>query len=76
VFNPEKEIIWFRHTRVLLPGCPLALWSLEAFKIIGNTIGKFLHVDMKQLGCFDRRMGKILVEMDTYEGLTEDIVII
>jgi hypothetical protein len=30
-FNPEKEIIRFRHLWVLMPGCPLAIWNLEAF---------------------------------------------
>jgi hypothetical protein len=53
----------------LLPGCPLALWSLEAFKEIGNAIGKFLHVDSKLLSGLDRRMGKLLVEVDTNGGL-------
>jgi hypothetical protein len=66
-FNPEKEIVRFRHLWVLLPGCPLALWSLDAFKLIGNAIGKFLQVDLKQFGGFDHRMGKLLVEMDTFD---------
>jgi hypothetical protein len=53
-FNPEKYIIRYRHLWVLLSGCLLALWSLEAFKAIGNSIGKFLHVDSKHLAGFDQ----------------------
>jgi hypothetical protein len=53
----------------------LALWSSEAFKLIGNTIGKFIQVDLKQMGGSDRRIGKIMVELDTFEGLPEEIEI-
>jgi len=53
VFNLEKENVRLRHLWVLLLGCPLALWSLEAFKLIEHAIGKFLHVDLKQLGSLD-----------------------
>jgi hypothetical protein len=74
-FNPKKEIIRYRHLWVLLPGCPLALWSLDVFKLIGNTLGKFLQVDLKQFGVFDRRMGKLMVEVDTFAGLPEEIEI-
>jgi hypothetical protein len=75
-FNPDKECFRFRHLWVLLPGCPLALWSLEAFKEIGNALGKFLHVDSKLLSGLDRRMGKILVEVDTFGGLPTELEII
>jgi len=53
VFNPEKKIFRLRHLWVLLPGCHPALWSVEAFKLIENSIDNFLHVDLKQLGGFD-----------------------
>jgi hypothetical protein len=73
VFNLEKEHIRFRHLWVLFPGCSLALWSLEAFKEIENSLGKFLHVDPKHLVGSDQRMGKILVEIDVNEGLPAEI---
>jgi len=74
-FNPEKEIIRLHHLCVLLQGFPLTLWNLEAFKLIRNAIGKFLHVNSKQMGGFDHRMGKLLVELDTFEGFPKDIEI-
>jgi hypothetical protein len=61
---------------MILPGCPIALWNLEYFKLIGNSIGKFLHVDLKQMVGFQRQRGKLLVEMDTFESFPEEIDII
>jgi hypothetical protein len=59
--------------RVLLPRCPLILWSLEAFKEIGNALGKFIYVDPKLLTGSDRRVGKLLVEVDLFGGLPNEI---
>jgi hypothetical protein len=58
---------------VSLTRIPTITVEFRGFQNHRNTIEKFLHVDMKQLGGFDHRMGKILVEMDTFEGLLEDI---
>jgi hypothetical protein len=69
LFDPEKEHIRFRHLWVLLPGCPLVFWNLEAFKVIGNTLGKFMHVDPQLLSGQDRWVGRILVEFDLQQGL-------
>jgi hypothetical protein len=44
-FNPEKDFIRFRHLWVLMPGCPVSFWTLEVFKELGDTLGKFLNVD-------------------------------
>jgi hypothetical protein len=56
-----------------MPGCPLVIWNLEAFKEIGNALGKFLHADPKLLSGSDRRMGRILVEFDLNDGLPAEI---
>jgi len=68
-FNLEKEHLRFHDLWVLLPGCPLAIWNLEAFKAIGDTLGKFMHVDSKLLTVQDRRVGRLLVEFDLNQGL-------
>jgi hypothetical protein len=65
-FNPEKELIRFRHLWVIIPGCPLAIWNREAFMEIGNTIGKFLYVDPGLLAGTDRRVGKFLAEVEIF----------
>jgi hypothetical protein len=36
---------------------------------LGTLLRKFLHVDSKLLTGSDRRMGKLLVEIDLFEGL-------
>lgn len=74
-FNLDKEPLIFRHLWVIFPGFPLVFWNFEAFTTIGNAIGKFLHVDLKHLTGSDRRMGRILVEVDLNEGLPEQIEI-
>jgi hypothetical protein len=74
-FNPIKEKICFRHLWVLLPGCPLVFWNVEAFRAIGDSLGNFMHVDLKMVAGSDRRMGKILVEMDMLDGLPAELEI-
>jgi hypothetical protein len=71
LFNPEKEHFRFRHLWVLMSGCPLDFWNLEAFKAMGDALGKFLHVDVTLLSGQDRRIGKIMVEIDLQKGLPE-----
>jgi hypothetical protein len=51
------------------------LWNLEALKETGDVIGKFLCPDPKLFSGSDRRMGKILVEVDLHEGLSTKIEI-
>jgi hypothetical protein len=51
----------------------VGLWSLEAFKEIGNALGKFLYTDPKVLSGSDRRVGKLLVEVDLFGGLPDEI---
>jgi hypothetical protein len=72
-FNPVKEHFRYRHLWVLLPGCPLVFWNLEAFRVIENALGKFLHADPKVLEGSDMRMGRIVVEMDLIDGLPVDL---
>lgn len=70
-FDPETASVRLRHLWVLLPGLPLALWNRGAFEAIGNCIGRFLHVADEHLNGFDRRMGRVLVEVDISLGLID-----
>jgi hypothetical protein len=72
-FNSVKEHFKFIHLWMLLPGCPLVLWKLEAFREINNALGKFLHADPNVLEGSDMRMGRILMEMDPIDGLPTDL---
>jgi hypothetical protein len=75
-FNPKKEIIRYRHLQVLMFGCPLLVWNREAFREIGNAIGKFLFVDSGLLAGSDRSMGKIILDIDMFEVLSIEIEIV
>jgi hypothetical protein len=70
-FNPTTEYFSFRHLWVLLPNLPLQLWNHRALKAIGNCLGRFIGVDEDVLLSSDKRMAKILVEVDTHAGLSE-----
>jgi hypothetical protein len=70
-FNPATEYFSFRHLWVLLPSLPLQLWNLRALEAVGNCIGHFISVDDGALRSTDKRMVKILVEVDIHAGLSE-----
>jgi hypothetical protein len=74
-FNPETEFFQFRHLWVLLPGLPLFLWNEGALRAIGDTLGRFITLDYKALSSPMRKMGRVLVEVDIFGGLSETIEI-
>jgi hypothetical protein len=73
LFNSETDHFRFRHIWVLLPSCPLAFWNFDAFKAIGDALGKFFHVDSKVHSGKDRKVGRILVELDLHNGLSTEL---
>jgi hypothetical protein len=70
-FNPSTEYFSYRHLWVLLPGLPLQLWNQQALELIGSSLGRFLTVDTASLASSDRKMAKIMVELDIHAGLPE-----
>jgi hypothetical protein len=56
---------------VLLPSLPLQLWNLKSLEAVGNSIGRFLNIDETTLRSPDKRMAKVLVEVDVHAGLLE-----
>ena len=60
---------------VKLPNLPFEFWSLEFFKLIGNTLGTFLEADLSFLASGVCCLGKVLVLIDIWNGLAFDIVI-
>jgi hypothetical protein len=55
---------------------PLYLWNVKALEAIGNVLGKFIKVDEEALQAADKKMCKVLVEIDTCRtaGVTGDSV--
>ena len=75
-FDPHRERVKKRHLWVILPGLPFPLWNRDVMEGIGDTIGRFVAVEDDFLHTFDKRMAKILVEMDLSIGLPAEIDII
>lgn len=71
-FNPEKEFVRFMHLWVPMPGCPQVFWSREAFKEIGDEIGKFLFTEPQHLNGPDKQVGRMLVEVDIFGDLPKE----
>jgi hypothetical protein len=72
-FDPSQDYFRFRHFWVLLPGLPLHLWSQKALESIGNTLGWFICVEPLTLTGPDKKMEKVLTEIDIHECLLETI---
>jgi hypothetical protein len=70
-FNPSTEYFSYRHLWVLLPGLPLQLWNQQALELIGSSLGRFLTVDTASMESNERKMAKIMVELDIHAGLPE-----
>ena len=60
---------------VKLPNLPFEFWSVEFFRMLGNTLGTFLEADVSFLETGICCLRKILVLLDMRNGLVEDIVI-
>jgi hypothetical protein len=72
-FDPTKEYFQCRHLWVLLSGLPLQWWNKKALTEIANGLGRFLAVDEKALQARDKRLCRVLVEIDIHAGLLEMI---
>jgi hypothetical protein len=68
-FNPKIEYFSVRNIWVMLPGLPLYLWNEGALTTIGNNMGNFIMVDKKNLESANRKIAKVLVEMDVHLGM-------
>jgi hypothetical protein len=74
-FDPAQDYFRFRHFWVLLSGLPLHFWHAKALEAIGNSLGKFISADLGALKANDKRICKVLVEIDIHSGLLETLEI-
>jgi hypothetical protein len=58
---------------VLLPGLPLYLWNEKNLMAIGNSLGHYISVDSKTLVGPNKKLARILVQLDIHEGLLETL---
>jgi hypothetical protein len=66
--NWTKSLVWVR-----LPALPLQFWTLDYFKAIGNFLGEFLEADLSFEETKQRKVARILVNLNVREGLGEEI---
>lgn len=62
--------IWVR-----LPGLPMQFWIPRVFKHVGDALGTYLEHDQSYEKTRIMTMARILVHLDTREGLEEKITL-
>lgn len=75
LFDPEHEQIGAGPIWVRLPGLPLQFWAEEVFIRIGNALGTYLDHDRTYIESWNRTLARILVHLDTRDGLEEHITL-
>ena len=75
LFDPEREQIGAGPIWVRLPSLPLQFWGEEVFVRIGNALGTYLDHDHTFVESRSRTLTRILVHLDTHEGLEEKITL-
>lgn len=75
LFDPEREQIGAGPLWVRLSGLHLQYWSEEVFMCIGNSLGSYLDHDRTFIESRNRILVRILVYLDTHEGLEEKITL-
>ena len=59
-----------------MPHLPYPLWNKHVLEGIGNTNGRFVNVEADFHLLFDKRVARILVEMDISLGLRAEVEIL
>lgn len=75
LFDPEREQIGVGPLWGRLPRLPLQYWSEVVFVCIGNVLGTYLDYDKSYIKSWNKSLARILVPLDTREGLEEKITL-
>lgn len=73
LFDPDKEKLGAGPIWVRLPGLPLQFWSEDVLGGIGDDLGVYLDHDKSYIESGNVAIAKILVHLDTKEGLVESL---
>ena len=72
-FDPLREMVVKRHLWVILLAQPFPLWSKGLLEGIANTVGRFVALEDDFQSIFDKRMEKVMVELDISQGLPVEV---
>ena len=72
-FDPLKEKLKRRHLWVLFLGFPLHRSTFEAFKVVSNTIVRFILVEEETFMASVKKMSRILVSMEVTDGFPKEV---
>ena len=75
-FDPLTERVTVRHLWVLLPALPFPLWNKDVLINLTNLLGRFVALERDFHLIYDKRLAKILVEVDITKGLISKIDIV
>ena len=75
-FDPLTERVAVRHLWVLLPALPFPLWNKDVLINLENLLGRFVALEKDFHLIYDKRVAKILVEVDVTKGLIPEIEIV
>ena len=73
LFDASKERVDVIPIWVRLLALPLRFWDLYHFRRIGDILGTFLEVDLSYLETNEKKVARILVNINLREGLAEYI---
>lgn len=73
LFDAQKEKEVESPVWVKLPGLPMQFSTDSAFISVGNTLGKFLNIDISYLRTHECGVARILVSLNPREGLADAI---
>lgn len=73
LFDATRERFDTAPFWVRLPGLPLDYWSEEHFRGIGNILGSYLGGDYSFVYTKEKKVARILVNLNVREGLAEDM---
>ena len=59
-----------------MPALPFPLWSKDFLIGVANSIGRFVALEKYFHLIFDKRIAKVLVELDVSKGILLDIEIV
>ena len=75
-FDLLTKRVTIRHLWVLLPALPFPLWNKDVLIDLANLLGWFVALERDFHLIYDKRMAKVLVEVDITKGLILELDIV